>query len=68
MRGLIVISALAATAAAPPAETNIRAALERVTRIDSQLHSVIAVDPTAIDQARALTRAICADRSPASRC
>ena len=52
MRGLIVISALAATAAAPPAETNIRAALERVTRIDSQLHSVIAVDPTAIDQAR----------------
>ena len=57
MRRSIVISALAigaasAAGAAPPAETNTRMALERVARIDPQLHSVIAVDPTAIDQAR----------------
>jgi amidase len=45
---------LAATAAiaAPHAETNVRAALDRISRIDPQLRSVIAVDPTAIDQAR----------------
>jgi amidase len=56
MRSLIVISAVALGAssavAAPPAETNVRAALDRIARIDPQLHSVIAVDPTAIDQAR----------------
>src|SRR5215212_8258233 len=37
---------------ARPAEANTRAALERIARIDPQLHSVIAVDPTAIEQAR----------------
>src|SRR3982751_5613364 len=56
MRRLIVTSLLALAAssavAAPPAETNVRASLERIARIDPQLHSVIAVDPTAIDQAR----------------
>jgi amidase len=56
MRHLIITSALVAAAsaasAAPPAETNVRAALERIARIDPGLHSVIAVDPTAIDQAR----------------
>jgi len=57
MRRLIVTSALAlgaasAAGAAPPAETNVRMALERIARIDPQLHSVIAVDPTAIQQAR----------------
>src|SRR6476469_10075027 len=58
MRDLIVVAALAAAASAAsaqqplPAETNVRAALERIARIDSQLHSVIAVDPTAIEQAR----------------
>src|SRR3954447_4495990 len=35
-----------------PAEGNVRAALERIARIDPQLHSVIAIDPTAIEQAR----------------
>jgi amidase len=30
----------------------VRAALERIARIDPRLHSVIAIDPTAIDQAR----------------
>jgi len=51
---VIAIAAASAGAAAPPfpAETNTRAALERIARIDTQLRSVIAVDPTAIDQAR----------------
>jgi amidase len=57
MRHLVITSALSiaaasAAGAAPPAETNARVALERIARIDPGLHSVIAVDPTAIDQAR----------------
>jgi amidase len=59
MRHLIVGSVLAlalapgvAEAQPGPAERNVRTALERIARIDPQLHSVIAVDPTAIDQAR----------------
>jgi amidase len=46
----------AGTEAAPPlpAEANVRAALDRIARIDPELHSVIAIDPTAIDQARAV--------------
>ena len=52
--GLILMAAGGAVTAQPagPAETNTRTALERIARIDPQLHSVIAVDPTAIDQAR----------------
>ena len=49
---LIIAGASAATAQLRPAEANTRAALDRIARIDPQLHSVIAVDPTAIDQAR----------------
>src|SRR5437588_10030599 len=56
MRALLMTSLFAlpasAAIAAPPAETNVRAALERIARVDPQLHSVIAVDPTAIEQAR----------------
>src|SRR6476661_10837147 len=58
MRRLIftTIAALAASSASAqhplPAEANVRAALERISRIDPHLHSVIAVDPTAIEQAR----------------
>ena len=37
---------------AGPAETNVRVSLGRIARIDPQLRSVIAVDPSAIDQAR----------------
>src|SRR3954451_5863889 len=37
---------------ARPAEANVRAALERIARVDPQLHSVIAIDPTAMAQAR----------------
>jgi amidase len=52
--GLILMAAGGAVTAQPagPAETNTRTALERIARIDPQLHSVLAVDPTAIDQAR----------------
>src|SRR4051812_10324863 len=58
MRYLFIATALAAgTASAAmaqprPTEANVRAALERIARIDTSLHSVIAIDPTAIDQAR----------------
>jgi amidase len=59
MRHLLITSvvALAASAASAqpqpgPAEVNVRTALERIARIDPQLHSVIALDPTAIEQAR----------------
>jgi amidase len=57
MRRLAIIAAIllggpVAAVAAPPAETNVRAALERIARIDLRLHSVVAIDPTAIDQAR----------------
>jgi amidase len=44
---------MAAQAQQPSAETNVRAALERIARIDGALHSVLAVDPTAVDQAKA---------------
>ena len=54
MRSLVLLALLLASAAtaAPPAQTNVRLTLERIARVDPQLHSVIAVDPTAIDQAR----------------
>jgi len=59
MRHLIVTAALAvapfpaAQAQAPlPAEANVRAALARVAQVDPQLHAVLAIDPTAIEQAR----------------
>ena len=60
MRTLLVTSALVLAAGSSaiaqpqpgPAEVNTRMALERIARIDPQLHSVIAVDPTAIEQAR----------------
>jgi amidase len=55
--GVTSVLAIAATSTAAathplPAESNVRAALERIARIDAQLHSVIAIDATAIDQAR----------------
>ena len=59
MRHLFVTTALAFVATAAnaqpqplPAEINVRTALDRIAHMDPQLHSVIAVDPTAIDQAR----------------
>lgn len=51
---LIIAGASASAAMSPPisAEANVRLALERIARIDPGLHSVIAVDPTAIEQAK----------------
>ena len=68
IRHLLIGSALAltATAALPQseapmstaasAEARTRAALERIEELNPRLNAVIAVDPTAIDQARALDR------------
>ena len=42
------------SAAPLPAEANVRAAIDRIERIDPLVHSVIAIDPTAIEQARAV--------------
>jgi amidase len=57
MRKSILVSAVAMVAMTPAAaqplpESNTRAALSRAARIDPQLHSIIAIDPTAIEQAR----------------
>ena len=58
MRQLLVATAMAMAASSAsaqqprPAEANVRGALERISRIDPAIGSVIAVDPTAIDQAR----------------
>jgi len=51
--GALALCASSSVLAQQPraAETKVRAALERIARIDPRLHSVIAVDPTAIDQA-----------------
>ena len=56
--GCAVIAAAGAATAAPAqtgsAQANVQAALARIRRVDPQLHSVIAIDPTAMDQARAV--------------
>ncbi len=45
------------TANAASAEARTRASLERIAELNPRLNAVIAVDPTALDQARALDRA-----------
>jgi amidase len=53
----LVISILrAALAAASSAEAATEAATARVHAVDAQIHAVIALDPTALDQARAIDR------------
>ena len=59
MQYLTIIAPLAAALSVPaaaqtplPAEANVRSALDRIAHVDPALHSVIAVDPTALDQAR----------------
>jgi amidase len=52
MLALLVGASAPALGQMLPAEVNTRATLDRIARIDPQLNSVIAVDPTAIDQAR----------------
>jgi amidase len=50
----LVLAAAASAQSMGPAEVNVQSALDRIAAIDSRLHSVIAVDPTAIQQARAV--------------
>ena len=50
--GLALVSGPAIAPGALACRSECPPALERIARIDPQLHSVIAVDPTAIDQAR----------------
>src|SRR6202789_1156998 len=57
----VVISLLLAVLAAAPgagtsAEAATEAAISRVQAVDPQIHAVIALDPTALDQARAIDR------------
>jgi amidase len=56
LAALLAMSASANAQPARPAEANVRAALERIARIDPGLHSVIAIDPTAMDRARTFDR------------
>jgi amidase len=49
----VLIAISSAVHAQTAAQDNVRVSLERIARIDPQLHSVIAVDPTAMTQARA---------------
>jgi amidase len=53
---LVLLGAAVAAEAqsAGPAETNVQTALNRIAAVNPQLHAVIAVDPSAIDQARAV--------------
>lgn len=51
-----MLTSLVLLLAAGTAETNTEAAIDRVRRIDPQIHSVIALDPTALDRARSLDR------------
>jgi amidase len=51
---LMLVGGAASAQPLGPAETNVQTALERIAQIDGQLHSVIAIDPTAADQARAV--------------
>ncbi|HEX5257425.1 MAG TPA: amidase [Sphingomicrobium sp.] len=51
---LLGLAAAASAQSVGPAQVNVQTALERISKIDPQLHSVIAVDPTAMDQARAV--------------
>jgi amidase len=56
---LLLAGPALAQAAAPPvgvAEANTAAAITRITALNPKLNAVIALDPTALDQARALDR------------
>ena len=46
----------AASSPAPSAEAATRAAIARVHTVDPKIHAVISLDPTALDQARAIDR------------
>jgi amidase len=52
----LLFAVLAAANPATTAETATAAAIARVQTVDPQIHAVIALDPTALDQARAIDR------------
>ncbi len=53
---MVISILLAVLAAATSAEAATEAAIARVQAVDSLIHAVIALDPTALDQARAIDR------------
>ncbi len=53
--GLAAVGCPAQTAS-PTAEAATQAAIARVTEVDGKVHAVIALDPTALEQARAIDR------------
>ena len=53
---LLVAAASSGTSAAQTAEAATQAAIARIEATDSKIHAVIALDPTALDQARAIDR------------
>ena len=54
--GLLLVSAAAPTLAAGPAELRTAQALERIRRIDPKVNAVLALDPSALGQARRIDR------------
>jgi amidase len=50
----VALAGAASAQVTGPAQTNVRSALARIAEVDPQVHSVIAVDPTAMSQARAV--------------
>ena len=56
MIGLVVAMAASSIDVMGAAEKSTREAIVRIEQIDPRIHAVIALDPTAIDQARALDR------------
>ncbi|WP_294007338.1 amidase [Sphingomonas sp.] len=54
---LIAFAPSGASAAKGPAEQRTTAAIERIRRLDPMVHALLAIDPTAIEQARRVDRA-----------
>ena len=52
----LLLAVLAASSSATSAEAATEAAIARVHAVDAQIHAVISLDPTALDQARAIDR------------
>ncbi len=56
MISMLLAVVAAASSSAPSAEAATRAAIARVHTVDPKIHAVISLDPTALDQARAIDR------------
>ena len=56
LAGAVLAGSALAQPVAGPAETNVRAAIARVEALNPVVNAVLAIDPTAIDQARVLDR------------